>query len=94
MDPTSNDHQEFEQVEAIDDLLEDFWFFDNLLGRRSTILRYCHSDPYPFSPSSTHPKTEVLNWRFRFGEEASRSSHSGRFCLTTVYSEGRRWRRA
>ncbi|CAN6893211.1 unnamed protein product [Brassica oleracea] len=61
MDPTSNDHQEFEQVEAIDDLLEDFWFFDNLLGRRSTILRYCHSDPYPFSPSSTHPKTEVLN---------------------------------
>ncbi|CAN7001286.1 uncharacterized protein LOC103869954 [Brassica rapa] len=66
MDPTLNDHQEFEQVEAIDDLLEDFWFFDNLLGRRSTILRYCHSDPYPFSPSSpssssTHPKPEVLN---------------------------------
>ncbi|KAF8110441.1 hypothetical protein N665_0083s0009 [Sinapis alba] len=66
MDPTSNDHQEFEQVEAIDDLLEDFWFFDNLLGRRSRILRYCHSDPYPFSPSpsssssSTHPNPEVL----------------------------------
>ncbi|KAJ4893661.1 Uncharacterized protein Rs2_20455 [Raphanus sativus] len=53
MDPTSNDHQEFEQVEAIDDLLEDFWFFDNLLGRRSRILRYCHSDPYPFSPPSS-----------------------------------------
>ncbi|CAH8293452.1 unnamed protein product [Eruca vesicaria subsp. sativa] len=62
MDPTSNDHQEFEQVEAIDDLLEDFWFFDNLLGRRSRILRYCHSDPYPFSPSpsSSYPKPEFL----------------------------------
>ncbi|KAJ0264112.1 Serine/arginine repetitive matrix protein [Hirschfeldia incana] len=55
----SNDHQEFEQVEAIDDLLEDFWFFDNLLGRRSRILRYCHSDPYPFSPSpSSYLKPE------------------------------------
>ncbi|CAA7028409.1 unnamed protein product [Microthlaspi erraticum] len=63
MDPSSNDHQE--QVEAIDDLLEDFWFFDNLLDRRSRSLRYCHSDPYPFSPpppssssSSIHPKPE------------------------------------
>lgn len=53
MDSTSNDHQELVQVEAIDDLLEDFWFFDNLLDRRSRILRYCHSDPYPFSPSSS-----------------------------------------
>ncbi|ESQ48466.1 hypothetical protein EUTSA_v10021100mg [Eutrema salsugineum] len=57
MDPTSNDHQELEQVEAIDDLLEDFWFFDNLLDRRSRILRYCHSDPYPFSPFSSSPST-------------------------------------
>ncbi|KAL0900056.1 hypothetical protein Bca101_084017 [Brassica carinata] len=64
MDPTSNDHQEFEQVEDINDLLEDFWFFDNLLGRRSRILRYCHSDPCPFSPSSpsssSYPKPEFL----------------------------------
>ncbi|XP_010465453.1 PREDICTED: uncharacterized protein LOC104745797 [Camelina sativa] len=69
MDSGSNDHQELEQIEAIDDLLEDFWFFDNLLDRRSRILRYCHSDPYPFSPSpsssssssssSTCPKPEV-----------------------------------
>ncbi|KAJ4872102.1 Uncharacterized protein Rs2_46257 [Raphanus sativus] len=60
MDPTLNDHQELEQIEAIDDLLEDFWFFDNLLDRRSRILRYCHSDPYPLSPpsSSTCPKPE------------------------------------
>ncbi|KAG2317824.1 hypothetical protein Bca4012_068766 [Brassica carinata] len=53
MDPTLNDHQELEQIEAIDDLLEDFWFFDNLLDRRSRILRYCYSDPYPLSPSSS-----------------------------------------
>ncbi|CAH8260545.1 unnamed protein product [Arabidopsis lyrata] len=65
MDSTWNDHQELEQFEAIDDLLEDFWFFDNLLDRRSRILRYCHSDPYPFSPSSssssssTCPKPEI-----------------------------------
>ncbi|CAE5967352.1 unnamed protein product [Arabidopsis arenosa] len=65
MDSTLNDHQELEQFEAIDDLLEDFWFFDNLLDRRSRILRYCHSDPYPFSPSSssssssTCPKPEI-----------------------------------
>ncbi|CAA0382488.1 hypothetical protein ISN44_As03g015490 [Arabidopsis suecica] len=61
MDSTSNDHQELEQFEAIDDLLEDFWFFDNLLDRRSRILRYCHSDPYPFtsSSSSTCPKPEL-----------------------------------
>ncbi|CAH2053660.1 unnamed protein product [Thlaspi arvense] len=67
MDPISNNHQELEQVEAIDDLLEDFWFFDNLLDRRSRTLRYCHSDPYPFSPpsssssstSSTYPKPEL-----------------------------------
>ncbi|KAL1202451.1 hypothetical protein V5N11_025014 [Cardamine amara subsp. amara] len=64
MDSTSNDHQGLVQVEAIDDLLEDFWFFDNLLDRRSRILRYCHSDPYPFSPSSssssssTYPEPE------------------------------------
>ncbi|EOA31001.1 hypothetical protein CARUB_v10014144mg [Capsella rubella] len=64
MDSGSNDHVELEEVEAIDDLLEDFWFFDNLLDRRSRILRYCHSDPYPFSPSpsssssSTCPKPE------------------------------------
>ncbi|CAH8391250.1 unnamed protein product [Eruca vesicaria subsp. sativa] len=55
MDPTSIDHQELEQIEAIDELLEDFWFFDNLLDRRSRILRYCHSDPYPVSlPSSSY----------------------------------------
>lgn len=65
MESTLNDHQELEQVEAIDDLLEDFWFFDNLLDRRSRILRYCHSDPYPFSPSpsssssSTYPEPEL-----------------------------------
>lgn len=60
MDPTLNDHQELEQIEAIDDLLEDFWFFDNLLDRRSRILRYCHSDPYPLSPpsSSTCPNSK------------------------------------
>ncbi|KFK38858.1 hypothetical protein AALP_AA3G169600 [Arabis alpina] len=64
MDPTSNDHQELEQIEAIDDLLEDYWFFDNLLDRRSRTLRYCHSDPYPVFPpppppsSSTDPKPE------------------------------------
>ncbi|KAJ0238549.1 Serine/arginine repetitive matrix protein [Hirschfeldia incana] len=60
MDPTLNDHQVLEQIEAIDDLLEDFWFFDNLLDRRSRILRYCHSDPYPLPPSSssTCPKYE------------------------------------
>ncbi|KAG2246316.1 hypothetical protein Bca4012_090702 [Brassica carinata] len=57
MDPTLNDHQELEQIEAIDDLLEDFWFFDNLLDRRSRILRYCHSDPYPLSPSSSSSST-------------------------------------
>ncbi|CAL9220897.1 unnamed protein product [Arabidopsis halleri] len=59
MDSTSNDHQELEQFEAIDDLLEDFWFFDNLLDRKSRILRYCHSDPYPSSSSSTYPKPEI-----------------------------------
>ncbi|CAN8259299.1 unnamed protein product [Cochlearia groenlandica] len=63
MDPTSNDHhQNLEQVESIDDLLEDFWFFENLLDRRSRILRYCHSDPYPSTSSSsssaTYPKPE------------------------------------
>uniref|UniRef100_A0A1J3JHE8 Uncharacterized protein n=1 Tax=Noccaea caerulescens TaxID=107243 RepID=A0A1J3JHE8_NOCCA len=62
MNPSSNDHQELEQVETIDVLLEDFWFFDNLLDRRSRSLSYCHSDPYPFSPppssSSIHPKPE------------------------------------
>lgn len=64
MDPSFNDRQELEQAETIDDLLEDFWFFDNLLDRRSRSLRYCHSDPYPFSPppssssSSIHPKPE------------------------------------
>ena len=57
MDATLNDHQELEQIEAIDDLLEDFWFFDNLLDRRSRILRYCHSDPYPLSPSSSSSST-------------------------------------
>ncbi|KAL9309539.1 hypothetical protein AtEden1_Chr1g0052021 [Arabidopsis thaliana] len=37
----------------IDDLLEDYWFFENLFKRRSRGLRYCHSDPYP---SSTSPE--------------------------------------
>ncbi|KAF8086153.1 hypothetical protein N665_0633s0005 [Sinapis alba] len=66
MEPTWNDHQELEQIEAIDDLLEDFWFFDNLLDRRSRILRYCHSDPYPLSPSSSSsacPKPEFSKIR-------------------------------
>ncbi|KAG7600424.1 hypothetical protein ISN44_As06g045310 [Arabidopsis suecica] len=37
----------------IDDLLEDYWFFENLFTRRSRGLRYCHSDPYPSSSTST-----------------------------------------
>ncbi|XP_010535072.1 PREDICTED: LOW QUALITY PROTEIN: uncharacterized protein LOC104810457 [Tarenaya hassleriana] len=41
------------QVEAIDDLLEECWFFDNMLNRRSRVLRYCHSDPFPSSSSSS-----------------------------------------
>ncbi|CAN8288138.1 unnamed protein product [Cochlearia groenlandica] len=36
----------------IDDLLENHWFFENLFTRKSRILRYCHSDPYP-SPSTS-----------------------------------------
>uniref|UniRef100_A0A1J3CQW9 Uncharacterized protein n=1 Tax=Noccaea caerulescens TaxID=107243 RepID=A0A1J3CQW9_NOCCA len=50
----------------IDDLLEEYWFFENLFTRRSRILRYCHSDPYPSSSSSslTSPeKMEDLNPR-------------------------------
>ncbi|KAF8082301.1 hypothetical protein N665_0835s0008 [Sinapis alba] len=39
----------------IDDLLEDYWFFENLFARRSRVLRYCHSDPYP-SSSLTSPE--------------------------------------
>ncbi|KAJ0250453.1 Uncharacterized protein HA466_0137840 [Hirschfeldia incana] len=39
----------------IDDLLEDYWFFENLFTRRSRALRYCHSDPYPSSYSLTSP---------------------------------------
>ncbi|CAH2036550.1 unnamed protein product [Thlaspi arvense] len=37
----------------IDDLLEEYWFFENLFTRRSRVLRYCHSDPYPSSSSSS-----------------------------------------
>ncbi|CAE5960095.1 unnamed protein product [Arabidopsis arenosa] len=37
----------------LDDLLEDYWFFENLFTRRSSGLRYCHSDPYPSSSTST-----------------------------------------
>ncbi|XP_010500954.1 PREDICTED: uncharacterized protein LOC104778254 [Camelina sativa] len=37
----------------IDDLLEDYWFFENLFTRRSRGLRYCHSDPYPSSSAET-----------------------------------------
>ncbi|CAH8390129.1 unnamed protein product [Eruca vesicaria subsp. sativa] len=40
----------------IEDLLEDYWFFDNLFTRRSRVLRYCHSDPYPSSSSLTSPE--------------------------------------
>lgn len=40
----------------IDDLLEDYWFFENLFTRRSRVLRYCHSDPYPSSFSLTSPE--------------------------------------
>ncbi|KAL1195774.1 hypothetical protein V5N11_002552 [Cardamine amara subsp. amara] len=40
----------------IDDLLEDYWFFENLFTRRSRVLRYCHSDPYPSSSSLTSPE--------------------------------------
>ncbi|KAG2328207.1 hypothetical protein Bca4012_037256 [Brassica carinata] len=40
----------------IGDLLEDYWFFENLFTRRSRVLRYCHSDPYPFSSSLTSPE--------------------------------------
>ncbi|CAN8303155.1 unnamed protein product [Cochlearia groenlandica] len=39
----------------IDDLLENYWFFENLFTRRSRVLRYCHSDPYPNSSSLTSP---------------------------------------
>ncbi|EOA38082.1 hypothetical protein CARUB_v10009550mg [Capsella rubella] len=37
----------------IDDLLEEYWFFENLFTRRSGGLRYCHSDPYPSSSTTT-----------------------------------------
>ncbi|CAG7875399.1 unnamed protein product [Brassica rapa] len=37
----------------IDDLIEDYWFFENLFTRRSRALRDCHSDPYPSSSSSS-----------------------------------------
>ncbi|CAN6933015.1 hypothetical protein Bca4012_098867 [Brassica carinata] len=40
----------------IDDLIEDYWFFENLFTRRSRALRYCHSDPYPSSSSLTCPE--------------------------------------
>lgn len=41
----------------INDLLEDYWFFENLFTRRSKGLRYCYSDPYPSSSStSTSPE--------------------------------------
>ncbi|KFK35739.1 hypothetical protein AALP_AA4G030300 [Arabis alpina] len=40
----------------IDDLLEDYWFFENLFTRRSRVLRCCHSDPYPSSSSLSSPE--------------------------------------
>ncbi|KAG5397108.1 hypothetical protein IGI04_018922 [Brassica rapa subsp. trilocularis] len=40
----------------IDDLIEDYWFFENLFTRRSRALRDCHSDPYPSSSSLSCPE--------------------------------------
>ncbi|XP_031253194.1 uncharacterized protein LOC116111142 [Pistacia vera] len=53
-----------EKVDAVD-LLEEFWFFDNLLKRRTTMVR-CHSDPCTssnfnqFEGSTSSSSTEKL----------------------------------
>ncbi|KAF8079832.1 hypothetical protein N665_0998s0011 [Sinapis alba] len=68
----------------IDDLLDDYWFFENLFTRRSRVLRYCHSDPYP-SSSSTSPE--------KMGDSYERKSleASTRRCLNRAASiDGRK----
>ncbi|ESQ30105.1 hypothetical protein EUTSA_v10011625mg [Eutrema salsugineum] len=44
----------------IDDLLDEYWFFENLFTRSSRVLRYCHSDPYPSSSSSLTTSPEKM----------------------------------
>ncbi|KAJ4896729.1 hypothetical protein Rs2_23523 [Raphanus sativus] len=68
----------------IDDLLEDYWFFENLFTRRSRALRYCHSDPYPSSSSLTSPE--------KTGESDERKSleaSTGRCLIRAASIDGR-----
>ncbi|XP_010519251.1 PREDICTED: uncharacterized protein LOC104798755 [Tarenaya hassleriana] len=51
-----SDQDLVEQVQIINGLLEECWFFDNLLNRRSSVLRYSRSDPSPSLSSSSTEK--------------------------------------
>lgn len=54
LSPTSSD----ERLEVAGDLLEECWFFENMLDRKARMLR-CHSDP---CPSSSSVSQEMLVW--------------------------------
>ncbi|CAH8363226.1 unnamed protein product [Eruca vesicaria subsp. sativa] len=69
----------------IDDLLEDYWFFENLFNRRSRVLRYCHSDPYPSSSSSlTSPEKSGDS-----DERKSLEASTGRCLNREAFIDGR-----
>lgn len=45
--------------EAVDDLLEECWFFDNLLKGRATMMLRCNSDPCPSSSKTSFIEKKV-----------------------------------
>ncbi|KAG2292166.1 hypothetical protein Bca52824_038835 [Brassica carinata] len=69
----------------IDDLLDDYWFFENLFTRRSRVLRYCHSDPYPSSSFLTAPeKVGDLD------EKKSSEASTGRCLIRAASIDGKK----
>ncbi|KAJ0230069.1 Uncharacterized protein HA466_0311020 [Hirschfeldia incana] len=71
----------------IDDLLDDYWFFENLFSRRSSVLRYCHSDPYPSSSSSSLTSPEKM------GDSVERKyleASTGRCLIRAASIDGRK----
>ncbi|MED6155283.1 hypothetical protein PIB30_003888 [Stylosanthes scabra] len=76
----SSDQSSFsrdEKVEAMD-LLEECWFFENLLNIRPIIMPRSYSDPYPSSSSSSSSSTALINTDFlvKDNDVSSNSSSS------------------
>ncbi|KAG2313984.1 hypothetical protein Bca4012_064614 [Brassica carinata] len=70
----------------IDDLLDDYWFFENLFTRRSRVLKYCHSDPYPSSSSSLTSPVKIGD----SDEKKSLEASTGRCLIRVAAIDGRK----